>query len=102
MAGNAFSVHLLRLLDYQEMAGWPAARGSEGPACTQCEAAGERIVPVPMTPSPLSPWHASLSPPSQLCPCASLHGDVVQRMLGAGRDGAVPRFGRAEKALSIL
>lgn len=72
MAGNAFSVHLLRLLDYQEMAGWPAARGSEGPARTQREAAGERVVPVPMPPSPLSPRHAGLSPsPSQLCPCAS-------------------------------
>lgn len=72
VAGNAFSVHLLRLLDYQEMAGWPAARGSEGPARTQREAAGERVVPVPMTPSPLSPRHTACPPsPSQLCPRAS-------------------------------
>lgn len=68
VAGNAFSVHLLRLLDYQEMAGWLAASGSKGPVCTQREAEGKHTVPVPMTLSLLLSWHASLSL-LQHCPC---------------------------------
>lgn len=101
VAGNAFSVHLLWLLDYQEMAGWLAASGSKGPACTQREAEGKHTIPVPMTMSLLSSWHASLSlPPTlPLCPIpVPLHW---MRCKGCG-DGSIPQFGRTGNAWSIL